>query len=223
VLLAAAAAAMAVAGCGAESKSSQPTGQPTVSLWVSSTVPEYRQVNAGAKLALSDHGGRSGAFRVNYAARSLDPAQPRATQDALEAARMTLQDTQSSAMLTFADDDASRAAITLLNEAGIGTVSLGDARLKTAACSPRSDFYPNGRATAIVVAPGLSTGPAAFRSRFEDVYGFAPTPSAYRAYEGADAILKSLAARGVATDDTPARLDRDALAAELVRSHGECG
>jgi hypothetical protein len=193
-----------------------------VSLWVSATVPEYRQVNAGAKLALSERGGKAGAFRVNYAARAIDAAQPRATSDALQAARMTLQDTQSSAMLTDADDASARAAITLLNEAGIGTVSLGDARLKTEVCSSRSDFYPNGRATAIVVAPDAQV-PAAFRRRFQRAYGFAPTVSAYRAYEGAAAVLTTLAMKQVETSDSPPRLNRDALAAELVRAHGDCG
>ena len=47
-------AALAVAGCGGSSKSSQPTTAPTVSLWVSGTAKDYRQV-----AALSVHVGHS--------------------------------------------------------------------------------------------------------------------------------------------------------------------
>ncbi|HEV7753407.1 MAG TPA: hypothetical protein VGO71_17790 [Baekduia sp.] len=209
----------AVTGCGAQSKSAQPTNAPTVSLWTSATSADYRQVNGGARLALAQSGGKAGVFRVNFAAREIsdDPAQ--ATADALNAARMTLQDTQSSAMLTSVGDGPARAAITLLNEAGIGTVSLGDAALQSAACSSKSDFYPNGRATAVVVDPGVSV-PRAWAARYRTTYGIAPTAQAYRAYLGVQEILKGLAQPGVATNDDPARLNRDALAAALVR--GAC-
>jgi hypothetical protein len=217
----AALAALMAAGCGAGSKASQPTGQPTVSLWSAATTPDYRQVNAGAKLALAERGGTAGVFRVNYAAREVSPDQPRMTADALVAARMTLQDTQSSAMLADADDAAVRASITLLNEAGIPTIALGDAGLKARACSPKDDLYPNGHATAIVVDPGASP-PAAFAARFRKTYRFAPSALAYRSYEGARAVLTALSAPGVATGESPARLDRAALAAELVRSHSDC-
>lgn len=211
-----------LSGCGAESKSSQPTAQPTVSLWSAVTTGDYRQVNDGAKLALAEHGGKAGPFRVNYAAREVSDAEPQMTEDALVAARMTLQDTQSSVMIARADDMATGAAITLLNQAGIGTVALGDDALKARVCSPRDELYPNGRATAIVIAPGAAV-PAGFRQRFRHAYGYAPDALAHRSYLGAQAVLKSLAAPSVATDDTPKRLNRDALAAELVRAHGDCG
>jgi ABC-type branched-subunit amino acid transport system substrate-binding protein len=122
-------------------------------------------------------------------------------------------------MLTSLSDGPARAAITLLNEAGIGTVSLGDAALQTAACSAKSDFYPNGHATAVVVDPAVAVPPA-WAARYRAAYGIAPTAQAYRAYLGVQAILKGLAQPGVATHDAPARLNRDALAAALVR--GAC-
>ncbi|HMJ35276.1 MAG TPA: hypothetical protein VK501_15305 [Baekduia sp.] len=212
---------VAVGGCGAQSKSSQPGNAPTVSLWTSATSADYRQVNDGARLALAEAGGKAGVFRVNYAARELSDAEPQTTADALAAARLTLQDTQSSAMLTGLGDAPAKAAITLLNEAGIGTVSLGDATLRTAACSSRSDFYPNGRATAVVVNPDAAV-PASWASTFRKTYGIAPTVKAFRAYEGAWAILTALAQPGVATTDSPPRLNRDALATALVREQRGC-
>jgi hypothetical protein len=206
----------AASGCGAQAKSAQPGNAPTVSLWTSATSADYRQVNGGARLALAQSGGMAGGFRVNFAARELSDDPSRTTADALAAARSTLQDTQAGAMLTSVADGPARAAITLLNEAGIGTVSLGDAALRTAACSSKSDFYPNGHATAVVVDPAVAV-PRAWAARYRATYGLAPTVQAYRAYLGVQAFLKGLAEPGVATGDDPQRLDRDALAAALVR------
>jgi ABC-type branched-subunit amino acid transport system substrate-binding protein len=218
--LAVAALALALSGCGS-SKSSSPTTAPTVSLWVSGTAQDYRQVAAGVKLALAEAGGHAGAFRVNYAGRQVSADPARSVADAVGNARTSLQDTQASAVITDAGVDAARPAITLLNEAGISAVALGDASLEREACSAASDIYPAGHETAIVV-PGGSGVPSDFASRFRDRLGFAPTESAWRAYQGAKAVLSSLAARGVATGNNPPRLDRDALAAELVRAHGGC-
>jgi hypothetical protein len=208
---------VALSGCGSSS-----AAVPTVSLWTSAPESDFREVNSGAKLALADAGGHAGKFRVNYSARQISDDEPQGTADALAAARMTLQDTQSGAMLTSMADGPARAAITLLNEAGIGTVSLGDAALQAQACSPRSTFYPNGHATAVVVDPAAAM-PGSWTARFHRTYGRAPTADAYRAYLGAQAIFRALAAPGVATDDSPPRLDRAALAAALVSAaRGAC-
>jgi hypothetical protein len=218
-LLSAAALVVAASGCGS-AKTQNPTTAPTVSLWVNATPQDYRQVAAGAKLALAEAEGRAGAFRVNYAGR-----QSAALQDALENARTSLRDTQVSAVVTALGDAEARPAVTLLNSAGISSVVLGDDALKADACDAGSDIYPSGVPTAIVVPPASAPGaalPAGFRSTCVDRLGFAPTPDAFRAYTGAKAVLLSLAARGVATDDTPPRLNRDALATALVRSHGGC-
>ncbi len=221
--LAAAAVATLAAGCGS-SKTQNPATAPTVSLWVNSTIQDYRQVAAGAKLALAEAQGHAGKFRINYAGRMVS-ADPAATlKDALNNARTSLRDTQVSAVVTALDDPQARSAITLLNSAGISAVALGDAALKSAACDPGSDIYPSGHPTAIVMArdgSGASV-PSAFRSTFMQRLGFAPDDDAYRAYTGVKAVLASLAVAGVATDDNPPRLDRDALAAQLVRSHGDC-
>ena len=211
--------ALPAVGCGS-TKSANPTSAPTVSLWVSGTAKHYRQVAAGVKLALSDHQGRAGEFRVNYAGRQVSDDAARAEADALGNARTSLQDTQASAVITDAPGAAARPAITLLNEAGISTVALGDEALKAEACSDRSDIYPAGHQTAIVVGAGAP--PSSWTARFASRLGFAPTESAWRAYQGADAVLASLGAAGVATGDNPPRLDRDALAAQLVRAHGDC-
>jgi hypothetical protein len=215
--------AVLASGCGDDSKGSAAELPPTVSLWTITPQSDFRQVNDGAKLALSQAHGRAGKFRINYSAREVSDDEPQGTTDALAAARMTLQDTQSSAMLTSLADAPARQAITLLNEAGIGTVALGDGALKTAVCSPASNFYPNGRATAIVVDPD-ATVPAAWGELFQKTYGIAPTDKAYRAYLGAQAYLHALAAPGVATTDSPPRLNRDGLAAALVSAaRGACG
>jgi hypothetical protein len=75
--------------------------------------------------------------------------------------------------------------------------------------------------TAVVVDPNV-TLPPAWTARFRDAYGIAPTTTAIRAYEGMQAILAALSARGVTTNESPPRLDRRALAAELVRGHSGC-
>lgn len=214
-------ASLLAVGCGSSDKTANPTSAPTVSLWVSGTAKDYRQVAAGVKLALAEHGGRTGVFRVNYAGRQVSDDAARAEADALGNARTSLQDTQVSAVIIDAGRDAARPAITLLNEAGISAVALGDAALKAEACSARGDIYPAGHQTAIVV-PENGAPPAAWRARFASQLGFAPTDGAWRAYQGAESVLASLGTAGVATDDSPPRLDRDALAAQLVRAHGGC-
>jgi hypothetical protein len=213
---------IAVAGCGKESKGPvKAAGAPTVSLWVSATASDYRQVGAGAKLALAERGGRAGVFRVNYAGKQVADDPARATVDAVTNARTSLQDTQAGAVITNVATPQAEQAITLLNEAGISTVALGDEALKRAACSSRSDIYPNGHETAIVVTPAASL-PLDFRARFLARFGFAPTDAAWSSYRGASAVLASLGSADVKTDDSPPRLDRDALAVELVQTHGNC-
>lgn len=216
------AAALSVTACGS-SKTQNPTTAPTVSLWVNATTDDYRQVAAGAKLALAEAGGRAGAFRVNYAGRQVSGDPALATKDALNNARTSLRDTQASAVVTALGDEQAKSALALLNSAGISTVALGDAALKALACDAGSDIYPSGHPTAIVVPETAAADvPSSFRSSFEDRLGFAPTPDAYRSYLGVKSVLASLAAKGVATDDSPPRLDRDVLAAQLTAAHGGC-
>lgn len=219
--MAVAIASTALVGCGS-SKTQNPTTAPTVSLWVNSTAKDYRQVAAGAKLALAEAEGHAGAFRVNFAGRQVSDDPAVATKDALNNARTSLKDTQASAVVTALGDDAAKPAVFLLNSAGISTVVLGDDAMKAQACDARSDLYPSGHPTAIVLPEGGGV-PSSFRSSFSSRLGFAPDEDAYRSYTGVKAVLTSLAASGVATDDTPRRLDRDALAAQLVRAHGGCG
>jgi ABC-type branched-subunit amino acid transport system substrate-binding protein len=225
LLLAAVAAVvvLALAACGSSSTRQAPasgTTAPTISLWVSGTASDYRQLAAGVKLALSEAEGRAGKFRINYAGRQVsdDPAQAEA--DALNNARTSLKDTQASAVITNAPAAAARPAITLLNEAGISAVSVGDDALKTEACSAGSDIFPAGHQTAIVITD--STPPASFTSSFTSALGFKPTTTAWRAYEGTKSVLSSLAAPGVATNDKTPRLNRDALASALVSAHSNC-
>jgi hypothetical protein len=222
VAAAVAVAAVAGAGCGS-SETQNPTSAPTVSLWVNATAKDYRQVAAGAKLALAEAEGHAGAFRVNFAGRQVSDDPATATKDALNNARTSLKDTQASAVVTALGDEAAKPSVFLLNSAGIATVVLGDDALKAEACDAGSDLYPSGRPTAIVVGAGEEDGvPSSFRSTFSARLRFAPTPEAYHAYTGVKAVLASLASPGVATDDSPPRLDRDALAAQLVRAHGDC-
>jgi hypothetical protein len=212
---------LAIAGCGSESKSTVAGGAPTVSLWVSATAREYRQVAAGVKLALAERGGRAGVFRVNYAGKQVSDDAGRATADAVNNARTSLQDTQAGAVITNVGTAQAEPAITLLNEAGISTIALGGDALKRVVCSSRSDIYPNGHETAIVVTESESM-PLDFRARFLARLGFAPTEVAWSAYQGASAVLSSLGSADVKTSDSPPRLDHDAFAAELVQRHGNC-
>jgi hypothetical protein len=218
-----AACALGASACGSSSSKAKPasgTTAPTVSLWVSGTASEYRQVAAGVKLALAEAHGAAGKFRINYAGRQVSDDPTRAEADALNNARTSLKDTQASAVITNAPAAAVRPAITLLNEAGISTASIGDDALKAEACRATSDIYPAGHPTAIVVT---SSSPSPeFTSSFRSHLGFRPTPTAWRAYEATRAILTSLATPSSATPDTPPRLNRDALAATLVSQHGNC-
>jgi hypothetical protein len=214
--------ALAVSGCGSSKKEAPASGtdRPTISLWVSGSASEYRQLAAGVKLALSEAQADAGKFRINYAGRQVSDDPSRAEADALNNARTSLQDVQASGVILDAPPAASRPAITLLNEAGISTVALGDQALKTEACSDASDIYPAGHRTAIVVLP--SSPPSSFVSTFTSRLGFAPTGTAWRAYEGTKSILASIAAPGVASNGNPARLNRDTLAAALVATHSAC-
>lgn len=220
VALVALAGGTVVSGCGS-SKTQNPTTAPTVSLWVNSTAKDYRQVAAGAKLALAEAEGHAGPFRINFAGRQVSDDPAAATKDALNNARTSLQDTQASAVVAALGDDAAKPSVFLLNSAGIATVLVGDDALKAQACDAKSDLYPSGHPTAIVVGDGDGV-PSSFRSSFSGRLGFAPTGEAFQAYTGVKAVLASLAASGVATGDSPPRLDRDALAAQLVRAHGNC-
>jgi hypothetical protein len=214
-------AVLSIAGCGAESKGPVTSANaPTVSLWVSATASDYRQVAAGVKLALAERGGRAGVFRVNYAGKQVADGAASATVDAVTNARTSLQETQAAAVITNVGTAQAEQAITLLNEAGISVVALGDEALKRAACSSSSDIYPNGRDTAIVVTEAPMS--SAFRARVRARLRFAPTDAAWSSYRGASAVLSSLGSADVKTDDSPPRLDRDALAAALVRAHGDC-
>jgi hypothetical protein len=223
-VVAVAAVAMAGAGCGS-SKTQNPTSAPTVSLWVNSTAKDYRQVAAGAKLALAEAEGHAGPFRVNFAGRQVSDDPAVATKDALDNARTSLKDTQASAVVTALGAEAAKPSVFLLNSAGIATVVVGDDALKAEVCDAGSDLYPSGHPTAIVVGAGdggAAAVPSSFRSAFSARLRFAPTAEAYQAYTGVKAVLASLGVAGVATGDSPPRLDRDALAAQLVRAHGNC-
>jgi hypothetical protein len=224
LVVAAVGSAAALSACGSGSSRSEPASgatAPTVSLWVSGTASDYRQLAAGVKLALADAQGHAGKFRINYAGRQVSDDPTRAEADALNNARTSLKDTQASAVVTNAPADAVRPAITLLNEAGISAVSVGDDALKAEACSAGSDIYPAGHQTAITVTS--SEPPSSFTSEFTSRLGFRPTGTAWRAYEGTKSVLSSLAAPNVATNSKTPRLDRDALAAALVATHSNCG
>jgi hypothetical protein len=215
--------AVTVAGCGADAKSGQPVNGPTVSLWLNVTASEYRQVAGGAKLALAERGGHAGVFRINYSGQQVSDDPSRTTLDAVGNARAALEDPQASAVLTNVSGAAADAAITLLNEAGVPVVALGDAALKRTLCSASSNVYPNGSATAIVVGAASPASSAAWRARFRARLGFEPSDAAWHAYQGVEAVLASLGTAGVTVPGSdPARLNRDALAAELVRTHGDC-
>jgi hypothetical protein len=120
-------------------------------------------------------------------------------------ARTSLQDTQAGAVITNVGAAQAEPAITLLNEAGISTVALGDEALKRVACSSRSDIYPNGHETAIVVTDAAPMS-LAFRAHFLARLGFTPTDAAWSSYQGASAVLTSLGSADVKTDDSPPRL-----------------
>jgi hypothetical protein len=217
-----AALAVGVAGCGDDSSPAAPTAAPTVSMWVNATASNYREIAAGVKLALAEIQGHAGTFRVNYAGKQVSDDPARATADALNNARTSLRDTQVSGVVTALPDEQARLAITLLNEAGIPTAAVGDGALKAEACSDRSNMFPSGHRTATVVEPTVEP-PATWAASFRSRLGFVPTPQSYASYLAAKSLLASVATPGVVQKGSdPPRLNRDALGAELVRSHSSC-
>jgi hypothetical protein len=199
LLAAAALAAVALAGCGGEGI----TGGGKV---IGNTVTVYsltpdpsgtgRDYVDGEKLALSDAGGRAGAYAVNFA--SLDLGEDE--EDQAEATRRAISDSQ----IVAAVADATRVTVPLLNAAGILQVTVrGDgAIVDDPNASPAGERSADFLFLSSIESLGESLGETTpFERRFRDAYGRAPGDGAEQGYAAMRAVLGAIARAGTAGSD----------------------
>ena len=119
------------------------------------------QIVDGEKLALSDAGGRAGAFRIGFA--SLDDASPATDEwnpDVTETdAKTAAQDPSTIAYLGDLDSGATAISLQLINGAGILQISpsspyVGLTSSFEAGQDEPDRFYPSGKRTFVRLAPG---------------------------------------------------------------------
>jgi ABC-type branched-subunit amino acid transport system substrate-binding protein len=197
-VVAAAACALALAGCGAgediRGGGTIPGGSTTIALLLPLSGPDERAVRdmiAGAKLALHDAGGRIGEMRVGMAVydESAGPAQA--------VARTAIEDVQIGAVIGgLRSGDAAR-EIPITDAAGILQVSPGalDPALLTT-----PELHPSGKQRFFALAPDAAEQARAM------LEAAGPGPVAIERDSGRDARVLATALRAAAGG----RLDADA-------------
>jgi branched-chain amino acid transport system substrate-binding protein len=168
-LAALAAAATGTAGCGGTGATgASETGGNQLAIYSSlplqgPSAAGSRQIVGGEKLALSQAGGRVGAFRVSYV--SLDDSNPvtgRWSRDAtLTDAKTAAQDTSTIAYLGDYNSAATALSLPLINAAGVLQVSASSPYIGlTSSLDAGQDeperFYPTGKRTFARLQPGDS-------------------------------------------------------------------
>jgi branched-chain amino acid transport system substrate-binding protein len=164
-LIALAAVAPVLAGCGSVVSASETTGNQ---LTVYSALPlegpaaqTGHQIEGGEKLALAQAGGRVGPFRVSYA--SLDDVNPvngaTSPGETAAAAKQAAQDTSTIAYIGDYSSEATAVSLPLINQAGILQVSpaspyAGLTSSHDAGQDEPERFYPSGKRTFVRLAPG---------------------------------------------------------------------
>jgi hypothetical protein len=199
-VLTAALAALTLAGCAADKDEGIAGGGKvvgkTVTVYSLTTDPggEHRDFVDAEKLALSDAGGRAGAYAVNFT--SLDLGAPDARLQA-QASRRAISDPAIIAAIV----DATNVTVPLFNAAGILQVAAGgDASL---ASDPQS--LPSGKHT--VATLPTEPPPPDFEARFGKEFGRDPAPSAAAGYRAMKGILEAIADAGAAGNDRTAVID----------------
>lgn len=114
-----------------------------------------RQIIDGQKRALAEAGGRSGVFKVNFAADFLDPEDPEQVADTT---REAIRDLQIAVAVADLDSATARTTVPLLNEAGVLHLSPG-ATLPGYATDPR--WQPSQKRTFATLAPNDAAQAAA--------------------------------------------------------------
>ncbi len=191
-------AVLALAGCG-QTKDEGISGGGKV---IGSTVTVYsltadpggtnRSFVDGEKLALSDAGGRSGDYAINFTSLDLG-----ADEDAqAEASRRAINDPQIIATVA----DATRVTVPLFNAAGILQVApSGDPGL-----IDDPNQLPSGRST---VGPVEGALPADFAQRYEAAFKRAPDRNAESGYRAMAAVLAAIKTAGAAGNDRTRVID----------------
>jgi len=196
-LLAATLATLALAGCGTSKDEGISGGGKvigrTVTVYSLTSDPggANRDFVDGQKLALSDAGGRAGAFAVNF--NSLDLG---GTDEKLQAqaSRRAISDPQIIAAIV----DATKVTVPLFNAAGILQVAAsGDPSLANDA-----QALPSGKHTVGTLPP--EAAPADFEARFAKAFGRDPAPSAADGYRAMKGVLQAIADAGAAGNDRTA-------------------
>jgi hypothetical protein len=193
-LVAAALAALALAGCGNKDEGISGGGKVigrTVTVYSIVQDPSGAALDLvdGEKLALSDAHGRAGALSVNFS--SLD-AGDGTDEAAANVSRRAISDPQIIAAIATA----TKVTVPLFNAAGILQVSpAGDMGL-----AQNPDANPSGAPTlgGLPAAPA----PADFDQRFRAAFGRAPQPSATEGYRAMAGVIAAVAKATPGNDRT---------------------
>src|SRR3954451_14404955 len=180
-------AAGLLAGCGQSEDEGIAAGGKVIgnTVTVYSVMPDpggaSRDFVDAEKLALSDAGGRSGSYLVNFV--SLDLGGSDVAAEA-EASRRAINDPAIIAAIT----EATKTTVPLFNAAGILQVAPGDTSL-----AHEPNLLPSGRQT--VVAPDGRV-PADFKARFKQAFGRAPGHGASEGYRSMAGVLAAVKKAG---------------------------
>jgi hypothetical protein len=197
-LIALAASALALAGCGQSVGGIAGGGKVigrTVTVYSVTTSPAQanRDFVDGEKLALADAHGRAGTLAVNFTSLDLGSG---TAEEAATASRRAINDPQ----IIAAVADATDVTVPLFNAAGILQVAPGG----DLALARDPHALPLGQRTVApldATAAGRQAAPAGFAARFRTSFGRAPRPGAERGYRAMRSILTAVAKAGTAGND----------------------
>ena len=188
LLIALAALALALAGCGTnadkEIAGGGQLGGRTLTVYSLTRDPTgtSRDEVDGQKLALAEAHGRVGRLIVNFAAFDLGAT----SATAATATQRAIEDPQIIAAVV----DATRVTVPLLNAAGILQVAPGG----DLALGADPQATPSGHRTLAPLGPG--TVPPGFAARFQATFGRAPSARARAGYRAMRTILRAIAHGG---------------------------
>src|SRR3954452_12296748 len=180
-------AAGLLAGCGQSEDEGIAAGGKVIgnTVTVYSVMPDpggaSRDFVDAEKLALSDAGGRSGSYLVNFV--SLDLGGSDVAAEA-EASRRAINDPAIIAAIV----EATKTTVPLFNAAGILQVAPGDTAL-----AHNPNLLPSGREN--VVSPAGAV-PGDFARRFRSAFGRAPSGGASEGYRAMAATLAAITKAG---------------------------
>lgn len=161
-------AVLGVAACGSDKKSSGGSSASGSTLTIYSTLPEQggssqqtRAIINGAKLAVSQRGGKIGKFKIAYKPLDDSLASTGAADEGKEAqnARTAIRDKSTIAVLGAYNSGMTKVSLPITNKAGILQVSPANTYVGLTTNQPGSEpgepdkYYPTGKRTYARVVP----------------------------------------------------------------------